>query len=191
MSNSSEEHTRFSYDSSNVFLPTHNKLLKFGKSDFSSRRMSSTISEIVTQVEEETNKTRTITLNDPMEELASIKIVKHLRLFNGMKAYWRVKSLLKNMQKDLDYRFLIKIVPNINDVFKDTNNGTKVIFRLAGESWPPKILYKIIIVGLKSFEFINIKKDPISDNFSNKINFRKNDFLNKLLNYKPIEKICN
>lgn len=44
---------------------------------------------------------------------------------------------MKNTYKGVDSRFLIKIIPRLNYVLSDKATVVKVIFRFAGEQWPP------------------------------------------------------
>lgn len=47
---------------------------------------------------------------------------------------------MKQTYKGIDSRFLIKIIPRLNYVLSDKTTAIKVIFRFAGEVWPPYLI---------------------------------------------------
>lgn len=53
---------------------------------------------------------------------------------------------------------MCKIIPRTGKLLIDKTTIINVKFRLAGETWPPFLLYKIVIEGLTDFKFSKMQK---------------------------------
>lgn len=131
------------------FLSIGNKRLSMS---ISSRRQSNlTVLTNATEMsQEEMEVDITATVKDPIEEESGKKIIEYFRSVKHLKEFQKVKMFIELHQKEINPRELCKIIPTAGKLIADKTSVINVKFRLAGETWPPFILYKIVIEGLKN-----------------------------------------
>lgn len=92
-------------------------------------------------------------INDSVDEAAAEKIIMFFKMIKNLSKFFDVSKFMKLVPKEIDVKELCKIIPRVGKLLFDKTININVKFRLAGETWPPFILYKIIIRGLNNFEF--------------------------------------
>lgn len=101
-----------------------------------SRRSSISQNEMGVFIEKD-KENEPLKMADPNEIINANKIITFFKKMKSLRSFWRTKEIMKQTYKGIDSRFLIKIIPRLNYVLSDKTTAIKVIFRFAGEQWPP------------------------------------------------------
>lgn len=118
-------------------------------------RQSSTIS--LFESKESIQSKKSVILEKPPEELdnpednrLAIKITSFIKNISIRKDYLKIRKYFKIFENKIDFEYFAKIAPKLSPLYKDSLLNIKIRFRLAGETFPPQIIYKIIFSDIKT-----------------------------------------